>query len=57
MVSDSVQIMSLMHPFHWNSFLHPYLLPVFIMDMYQLLSEMLLFNLYFLKGVDKVPTV
>jgi len=34
----SVQIMSLMHPFHWNSFLHPYLLPAFVMDMYQLLS-------------------
>ena len=46
LVLDSVLIISLMHPFHWNSFLHPYLLPVFVVDMYQLLSEMLLFNLF-----------
>ena len=46
MVSDSVQIMSFVHPFHWNSFLHPYFLLVFVRDMYQLLSKMLLFNIF-----------
>ena len=57
MVSDSVQIMSFVHPFHWNSFLHPYFLLVFVRDMYIPAAFQDAIVQHILKGVDKDPSL